>query len=176
MAYSFNVVSTVGLIFEFTLFPGARMKKGPVCIHHSCVRKNKFSMKLEVTQCLLFWEIVSLQVSNLQVVHWPSYTRVWRDILGLRDHFISGMCKIKICQLNYNLKLSLSLHQMTPLHVAAAKGGRISILKYIIDKEDIKDDNGVSETRVLIQQSVVVREEFISLQPFTTYWGMRNHF
>ena len=149
----FNVVSTVGLIFELTLFPDARMKKGPVCIHHSCVRKNKFSMKLiclEVTQCLLFWEIVSLQVSNLQVVpdlatldskeiYW-----VWETT----SYSPSVTCKVNF-QLNCSLKLSLSLHQMTPLHAAAAKGGRLSILKYLIDKgADInsKDYNGVSKT------------------------------
>ena len=46
---------------------------------------------------------------------------------------------------------------MTPLHVAAAKGGRKSIMEYLIDSgADVnsKDDNGVSETRVLIQQRV----------------------
>ena len=47
---------------------------------------------------------------------------------------------------------------MTPLHVAATIGGRLSIVKYLIDKgADInsKDSNGVSETRVLIQQRVL---------------------
>ena len=40
-----------------------------------------------------------------------------------------------------------SLHQMTPLHVAAEKGDRISIVKYLVDKGagiNIKDDSGVS--------------------------------
>ena len=57
-----------------------------------------------------------------------------------------------------NLKLSLSLHQMTPLHVAATKGGHKSIVQYLIDSgADInsKDDIGVSETRVLIRQRVL---------------------
>ena len=55
-------------------------------------------------------------------------------------------------------KLSSCLHQMTPLHVAATIGGRSSIVKYLINSgADInsKDDNGVSETRVFIQQRVL---------------------
>ena len=41
-----------------------------------------------------------------------------------------------------------SLHQMTPLHVAAEKGDRISIVKYLVDNGadiNIKDDNEVSK-------------------------------
>ena len=65
---------------------------------------------------------------------------------------------------------------MTPLHVAAAKGGRISILKYIIDKEDIKDDNGVSETRVLIQQRVVVKRRVHQSSTFHNILGNEKPF
>ena len=46
---------------------------------------------------------------------------------------------------------------MTPLHVAAAKGDRLNIVKYLISKGadiNIKDYNGVSETILLIQQRV----------------------
>ena len=47
---------------------------------------------------------------------------------------------------------------MTPLHVAAEKGESLDIVKYLIDKGadiNIKDDNGVSETILLIQQRVL---------------------
>ena len=43
---------------------------------------------------------------------------------------------------------------MTPLHVAATKGGRKSIVQYLIDSGgdiNIKDDNGVSETKEIPQ-------------------------
>ena len=45
----------------------------------------------------------------------------------------------------------VSLHQMSPLHVAAEKGECREIVEYLIDKGtdiNIKDYNGVSETRV----------------------------
>ena len=46
---------------------------------------------------------------------------------------------------------------MTPLHVAAEKGDRLEIVEYLIKKGadiNIKDYSGVSETMLLIQQSV----------------------
>ena len=51
----------------------------------------------------------------------------------------------------------LSLHQMTPLHVAAKKGECRKIMKYLIDKGvdiNVKDHSGVSEIIVLVQQRV----------------------
>ena len=47
---------------------------------------------------------------------------------------------------------------MTPLHVAAKKGECPKIVKYLIDKGtdiNIKDNNGVSETIVLVEQRVL---------------------
>ena len=40
---------------------------------------------------------------------------------------------------------------MTPLHVAAQKGDRISIVKYLVDQKadiNIEDNNGVSKTTI----------------------------
>ena len=48
---------------------------------------------------------------------------------------------------------------MTPLHVAAEKGDRLDIVKYLISKEadiNITDDNGVSETILLIEQMCLI--------------------
>ena len=42
----------------------------------------------------------------------------------------------------------LSLRQMTPLHVAAERGGRFNIVEYLVGKEadiNIKDNNGVKK-------------------------------
>lgn len=53
--------------------------------------------------------------------------------------------KVKI----YPACLEISFPQMTPLHVAAQRGDRISIVKYFLDQKadiNIKDDNRVSET------------------------------
>ena len=47
---------------------------------------------------------------------------------------------------------------MTPLHVAATIGGRLSIVQYLIDSgadSNSKDDKGVGETRVFIQWRVL---------------------
>ena len=52
---------------------------------------------------------------------------------------------------------------MTPLHVAAKKGECPKIVKYLIDKGtdiNIKDNNGVSETIVLVEQSAVSIVQF----------------
>ena len=49
----------------------------------------------------------------------------------------------------YPACLEISFHQMTPLHVAAQRGDRISIVKYFLHQKadiNIKDDNKVSET------------------------------
>ena len=46
---------------------------------------------------------------------------------------------------------------MTPLHVAAEKGDRLDIVKYLISKGadiNIKDDSGVSETTLLNEHQV----------------------
>ena len=46
---------------------------------------------------------------------------------------------------------------MTPLHVAAEKGESLEIMKFLLGKGtaiNIQDDNGVSETVLLIQQRV----------------------
>ena len=61
---------------------------------------------------------------------------------------------------------------MTPLHVAAEKGDRLEIVKYLISKEadiNITDYNGVSETKLVVQQRVLylfccLNKGFISLQ------------
>ena len=48
----------------------------------------------------------------------------------------------------------VSLHQMTPLHVAAEKGESLEIVEYLIGGGadiNIKNDNGVSETILQIQ-------------------------
>ena len=48
----------------------------------------------------------------------------------------------------------LSLHQMTPLHVAAEKGESLDIVEYLIRKGadiNIKDENGVSKTILLTE-------------------------
>ena len=45
--------------------------------------------------------------------------------------------------------LEISFHQMASLHVAAQKGDRISIVKYLLQKKadiNIEDKNGVSKT------------------------------
>ena len=52
-----------------------------------------------------------------------------------------------------------SLHQMTPLHVAAEKGECLDIVKYLISKGadiNITDDSGVSETTLVIGQVCLV--------------------
>ena len=48
-----------------------------------------------------------------------------------------------------------SFSQMTPLHVAAEKGDRLDIVKYLCKEADIniKDCSGVSEIILLIEQS-----------------------
>ena len=49
------------------------------------------------------------------------------------------------------------LPQMTPLHVAAEKGGRFNILEYLADSEadiNIQDNDGVS-----IQDHIAVSEK-----------------
>ena len=51
----------------------------------------------------------------------------------------------------------LSLHQMTPLHVAAEKGDRLDIVEYLIKNGadiNIIDYSGVSETTLLIEHQV----------------------
>ena len=49
-----------------------------------------------------------------------------------------------------------SFSQMTPLHVAAEKGDRLDIVKYLCEEGadiNIKDCSGVSEIILLIEQS-----------------------
>ena len=53
--------------------------------------------------------------------------------------------------------LSLSLYQLTPLHMAVRDGNE-QTLKFIVDNGadiDIKDDSGVSETLVLTSPAVL---------------------
>ena len=47
---------------------------------------------------------------------------------------------------------------MTPLHVAAEKGDRLDIVKYLCEKGadiNIKDQSGVSEIILLIERSAI---------------------
>ena len=53
--------------------------------------------------------------------------------------------------------LSLSLYQLTPLHMAV-KDGNEQTIKFIVDNGatiDIKDDSGVSETLIVTSPAVL---------------------
>ena len=53
----------------------------------------------------------------------------------------------------------LSVHQMTPLHVAVERGDRINILKYLLKKGaeiDITDDYGVNKFLTNTKQPTII--------------------
>ena len=50
-------------------------------------------------------------------------------------------------ELSHFLLIIISLHQMTPLHIAAERGGRLNIVEYLVGKEadiNITDNNKVN--------------------------------
>ena len=62
----------------------------------------------------------------------------------------------------------LSLHQMTPLHMAAERGGRLNIVEYLVGKKadiNIKDNNGVKicDLTTLVPSQAVERGHCIHI-------------
>ena len=71
------------------------------------------------------------------------------EIFDLRAtlYLLLEICRILTFLGSYFTLYFLSLHQMTPLHVAFEQGDRIIIMKYLIDKGaeiNIRDNNGVN--------------------------------
>ena len=76
----------------------------------------------------------------------------------------------KCCHIDCHFKYFCLLYQCTPLHVAASKG-RDYTVKWLVHKGadmDIKDNNGVSETKLLMEAIIesTLSKETVTKQTF----------